>query len=138
MPTAVDSNSRTTIIPASAFAAQVFRRGGDLDGALRRRANKVARTARVLAPHRSYRLRQSIGVEQNRAVQGQFSFGYRIYADAPYAVFVHNGTRPHRITARRAKVLYSQRDGFLGVSVMHPGTKPNPFMTKALVLAARG
>jgi len=49
-----------------------------------------------------------------------------------YSIFVHEGTRPHIISVRRAKVLYSRRSGrFFGRSVRHPGTKPNRFMKRA-------
>lgn len=54
----------------------------------------------------------------------------------PYALFVHEGARPHRITARNApqlvffwpkvqKVIYTK-------SVAHPGNRPNRFLVRAL------
>ncbi len=55
----------------------------------------------------------------------------RWFPTARYAVFVHEGTRPHQITARRKKVLANVKDGLIfGRSVRHPGTKPNPFMLR--------
>lgn len=55
----------------------------------------------------------------------------RWFPTAKYAVFVHEGTRPHTITARRRRVLANVKEGLIfGRSVRHPGTKPNPFMLK--------
>lgn len=52
-----------------------------------------------------------------------------------YAHFVHDGTDPHRITARRPHgMLMFQVDGVLiwRRSVMHPGTRARPFLRRAL------
>jgi hypothetical protein len=79
-------------------------------------------------------------VAPSRLESGRFSFGYQITAGgprAPYAVFVHEGTRPHIIRVRSAKVL---TDGvrFFGPQVRHPGTRAQPFLTQALQIAGRG
>jgi HK97 gp10 family phage protein len=50
--------------------------------------------------------------------------------DAYYAHFVEFGTKPHTITAGPGKFL-PLGNGFLK-SVMHPGSRPNPFMRNAL------
>ncbi len=55
-----------------------------------------------------------------------------------YALFHHEGTRPHPIVARRARVLaFEGRDGttVFRRRVNHPGTKPNRFLTNALRVA---
>lgn len=52
-------------------------------------------------------------------------------ATAKYASYVENGTRPHRIEARKAKALrWEDSDGgvHFARAVNHPGTKPAPFM----------
>ncbi len=62
-----------------------------------------------------------------------------IQALAPYAVYVVNGTAPHEIRPVNARVLAFEVGGkmvFTAV-VQHPGTKPNPFMQRA-VEDARG
>lgn len=43
-----------------------------------------------------------------------------------YEFLVANGTRPHVITAKNAKVL-TNGSKFFGKKVNHPGTKANPF-----------
>lgn len=57
----------------------------------------------------------------------------------PYALFVHEGTRPHTIEARNASFLvFVGRDGNLVFTkrVNHPGNKPNRFLIRALPAAA--
>jgi hypothetical protein len=55
-------------------------------------------------------------------------------AEAPYGKYVNDGTRPHVITAVRAKALHFFVNGaeFFRKSVHHPGTKPTQFMEKGL------
>lgn len=112
----------------------IFRRW--LDPAL----EAIAQQAKVEAPVRTGRLRDSIRVSPIRWV-GLFKAEGKVEATVPYAVFVHEGTRPHVIRARNAKALHFQmhgRDVFCK-SVHHPGTKPNPFMMRAAtkVVASR-
>jgi len=49
-----------------------------------------------------------------------------------YAIFVHEGTRPHTIYPIRKKALYWQGAMHPVMSVKHPGTKPNRFMQRGL------
>ena len=49
---------------------------------------------------------------------------------ARYGVYVHEGTRPHTIVARRAKALHF--NGRFARRVRHPGTAANPFLRNAL------
>lgn len=53
----------------------------------------------------------------------------------PYGVFVHEGTRPHRITPVKKKTLRwlsgNGRFFYFSKRVWHPGTKPDPFIYKA-------
>lgn len=54
----------------------------------------------------------------------------QVRATAPYALFVHDGTRAHTITARRARFLRFEIGGVVHFrrSVRHPGTRPYPYM----------
>lgn len=58
-------------------------------------------------------------------------------SDVPYAIFVHEGTRPHVIRPRRARVLvfYVGNQKVVARSVNHPGTKPNRYLTDNLKYA---
>ena len=57
-----------------------------------------------------------------------------IQAWAPYAVYVVNGTAPHEIRPVNARVLAFEVGGktVFAPLVHHPGTKPNPFMQRAV------
>lgn len=62
-----------------------------------------------------------------------------VMVDHPAAHYVMNGTKPHEIRPRNKKVLRFTVGGTVVYArrVDHPGTKPNPFLWKAM-LAARG
>jgi hypothetical protein len=63
-----------------------------------------------------------------------------IAADAKYASFVEEGTRPHVINARPGKTLrWESEDGSVHFarSVNHPGTRSQPFMGPAYLRAER-
>jgi len=64
----------------------------------------------------------------------------QVGAVTSYATFVHQGAKPHKITARPPKLLTFPGKGGKIVavqSVNHPGNKPNPFLWKALLVAMR-
>lgn len=72
-------------------------------------------------------LRQSIRSSMRGKAVGE------VTVDAMYAVFVHEGTRPHIITPTRMKALANVREGkFFGRLVRHPGTAANPFLERAV------
>jgi HK97 gp10 family phage protein len=72
-------------------------------------------------------LRQMIHSRMNTKLSGEVS------ADASYSIFVEEGTRPHEIRPVAKKGLANVRQGqFFGKLVRHPGTKPNPFMQRAV------
>ena len=58
-------------------------------------------------------------------------------AMANYAVYVEKGTAPHEIRPVNASVLAFEVNGKMVFSslVNHPGTKPNPFMQRAVEAA---
>lgn len=51
---------------------------------------------------------------------------------ASYAIFVHEGTKPHMIFPKTAKALYWPGAAHPVKKVSHPGTKPNRFMPRIL------
>lgn len=93
---------------------------------------QVLNRAKILAPVRTGRLRASgkmdLRVTQNGPT-GSVTFTVK------YAQWVHDGTRPHIIRAKNKKVLRFK----VGSQVLyrplvhHPGTKPRPFLARALV-----
>jgi hypothetical protein len=55
-----------------------------------------------------------------------------------YFDFVYLGTRPHKIEAKNKKSLaFGSPDAILRKSVMHPGTKPNPFLYRTWLYNAK-
>lgn len=103
-----------------------------LSGPLRQKLiEKLADVAYVSAffgaPWRTGRLAGSIVKEVG---DGEAS----IQALAPYAVYVVNGTAPHEIRPVNARVLAFEVGGKMVFTalVQHPGTKPNPFMQRAV------
>lgn len=74
-------------------------------------------------------LRQSL---YNRPIPGGREIGHDT-GRAPYAVFVHWGTRPHVIGPKNKKVLrWSGPNGFtFSRHVNHPGYKGDPYLTNA-------
>lgn len=76
------------------------------------------------------RLRRSIRSRRNiDAASAQVTFA----AHVPYARYVLEGTRPHRITPRMARALHwvDGSGSHFARGVNHPGTKPNPFPARA-------
>lgn len=57
-----------------------------------------------------------------------------VQATAPYALMVHDGTRPHVISARAGRVLAFPMNGGMMYrqSVNHPGTSAKPYLARAL------
>lgn len=73
------------------------------------------------------RLRQSFFIRMENKLSGV------LYNRQPYALYVHEGTRPHEIRPKNKKVLANRRTGqFFGKVVHHPGTRPNPFFVRAI------
>ncbi len=69
-------------------------------------------------------------------VQGSIAGGdlsVTLSAGAPYARFVDQGTRPHKIRPRRRKALrWAVEGGFAFAKVVnHPGTRPRRFFERA-------
>lgn len=77
------------------------------------------------------RLRDSFSVQRLRTGGGITA---RFVSSAPYADYVERGTGPHKIEPKHAGALHWESGGesvFARV-VNHPGTKPNPFVEKAV------
>lgn len=103
-------------------------------------ARQVMNRAKILAPVDTGRLRASIRIESRRTAL--LRSRYTIGSDVSYAQMVHDGTRPHTIRPKRAQALRFRIGGRVVFAkvVHHPGTRPRPFLDKALreVSASRG
>lgn len=105
---------------------------GEARRVLRLRATQTLNRAKVLAPVDTGRLRAS------GKIQYSSTFGFRpkatIIFDTDYAAFVNDGTAPHVIRPRNARVLRFVVGGKVVYAkvVHHPGTRANPFLDRAL------
>lgn len=92
--------------------------------------SKALREAPVNKQSGGGNLRQSIKSSMRGKAVGEVVVG------AEYALYVHEGTRPHEIRPVSKKALANRRTGqFFGRLVRHPGTKANPFLQRAVDLA---
>lgn len=122
-------------------------------------AKKTENRAQISAPRRTGTLARSIRTEQASDSRGIF---YRVIADAPHAMSISEGSRPHIIRARNRAALFFhwQRIGrdtvvprqggfrthigrggvlFLGKGFIdHPGTQATKWLVKALEQTVRG
>lgn len=76
-------------------------------------------------------LQKSIRLIHERGMLGQY---LKIGSLLPYALLHHEGTRPHLITADDGRLLRFTSQGRVVYSrqVMHPGTKPNRYLSDQL------
>ena len=89
-------------------------------------ATTITANAKREAPAATGRLRRSISYVAGGEAR------YIVAPNVPYAVPVHEGSRPHVIRPTRAKALF-WRGALHPVRVVnHPGNKGNPFMTRGL------
>ncbi len=103
--------------------------GGIVDRDLQRRADRVAATARSLAPGsmKAAITTELVGSGRQRHAE--------ILLNHPAAVFVTKGTRPHVIRPRTARALRFTGSGgqtVFAARVNHPGNRPNEFMVRSL------
>lgn len=98
-----------------------------------REAHRSAKTSRRFVD-RTGALRASISMGMARSfAQGPATF---VDASARHAKFVEHGTRAHMIRAKRSRTLRFVVNGstVFARKVMHPGTKPAPFMLDAFMI----
>lgn len=136
----VTQNVRVEFLPDAQIAARVLRKGGDVDGSMKARSEKIAKTARTLAPKASGSLARSIKVRRPRTLTGQFDLGYQVVAEAPHALYVHEGRRagarmppaePIRRWAR-LKGIPEERVFIIRRSIGRKGIKARPFLRDAM------
>jgi hypothetical protein len=101
---------------------------------LNKRARRVMTAAKAQVGVDTGRLKQSIHVRNhNRTMTGQ---SIQVGSPVSYALAHHNGTRPHLIVPKTAKVLRFTAGSrvIYTHSVRHPGTRPNKYLTDNLYL----
>lgn len=104
---------------------------GEVGRNLAKRGERIAEAARKLAPG-------SMGDHVHTTVTGSVLTGtlVTVYCDHPAIIYVSKGTRPHVIMPSGKKALRFSMGGetVFAMRVNHPGTKPDPFMIKAMAI----
>ncbi|MFG2873289.1 HK97 gp10 family phage protein [Streptomyces sp. NPDC048338] len=95
-------------------------------------ARRVVNRAKVLAPVDTGRLRASIRMESRRTFT--LKTVWTVGSDVYYAPYVNDGTRPHVIRPKTKQALRFKVGGRVVFArvVNHPGTRPQPFLDRAL------
>ncbi len=98
---------------------------------MRKLGRSVTRTARRRVNVRTGHLRSTIGDETTMAGPVVTT---TVFATARYARWVHDGTRPHAITPRRAKALRFEIGGRIVFAkrVWHPGYRGSRFLSSSV------
>ncbi|CDF65223.1 HK97-gp10 family putative phage morphogenesis protein [Campylobacter fetus] len=90
---------------------------------------EVVNDSKAIAPFKTGNLKKDIQVF--KADQTSVTIGNSKLA--PYAKFVHFGTKPHIIRVKKAKALANKKAGLcFGKQVNHPGTKAQPYLEDGL------
>ena len=92
--------------------------------------------AQVLAPVDTSNLKNSIGADDDPD-----GLGWEAGPTAEYGAAIEYGTRPHEIRAKHAKALHwvdpETGEDVFRRKVMHPGTRPQPYMRPAFAAATK-
>ncbi|QHB37330.1 hypothetical protein I5G58_gp028 [Mycobacterium phage BirdsNest] len=105
--------------------------GAELRRFHRSLTRRIANQARADVPVRTGNLGRMMAEQQQ--VYTPFHVSGGVENNADYAAPVHEGSRPHRITARNAEALHFFWHGreVFRRSVWHPGTRSRPFLRNA-------
>ena len=106
---------------------------GEVGRYLKRRGDLIVSAARRQVGKRTGFLAGSIHLRQSRIFNGQ---KMEIGSNLNYALYHHEGTKPHTIVAKRAKTLRFHSGGrvIYTRAVNHPGTKANRYLKDNLYI----
>lgn len=106
---------------------------GEVGRHLSARGSLIVAAAKAQVGVQTGKLKASISMKHSRNAFGQ---QIKIGSPVKYALAHHEGTRPHVITPNRREFLrFSSRGRIVYArAVMHPGTKPNKYLTDNLYL----
>jgi hypothetical protein len=93
----------------------------------------IERDAIGFAPFKTGELKAAIGHEMRGESTVRIGTGVGGHPSCGHAVYVELGTRPHEINVKNAKVL-TNGASFFGRHVDHPGTAPQPYLSRALYI----
>lgn len=118
-----------------AIQALLHGKGGMVYTDINKRALRVQTAAKRQVGVRTGRLKRSIHVNMRSRPNTEALVG----SNVRYALLHHNGSRPHPIEAKPGRMLTFRVGGrrVFVRRVLHPGTKPNPYLQSSLFLAIR-
>lgn len=89
--------------------------------------------ARIFVGRKTGALRASIHMRHFRDPRGQY---ITVGSNLNYAYMHHEGTKRHLILPQRARMLKFMSRGQMVIThrVMHPGTRPNPYLREPMRL----
>ena len=107
---------------------------GEVGDYLHRKGLLMQVAARRQVGKNTGRLAESIKIVHGRASFGQF---ITVGSNLRYALDHHEGTRPHIITPNNHEYLRFSKGGrvIYTKQVMHPGTRPNRYLSDQLYIA---
>jgi phage gpG-like protein len=125
-----------TSVRYGALAAFIADPQGPIAKDIKRRADRVERASKRMVGVDSGRLRQSIHTQVVPGASPTIMVGSRV----SYALLHHQGTRPHIIRPHLRQKLRFKINGRVvyATQVLHPGTRPNHYLTVPLERYARG
>ena len=88
-------------------------------------------------PHPPGRLKANHKTKKGRWARG---ISFEVGSDVGYALYVHEGTGPHPIKAKRGRLMFwwpKVGQVVTPKAVLHPGTRANPWLTRALERSMR-
>lgn len=120
------------MIDAKAFVSQLHTLGGGIYNAASMALRSAVQAAEADAKGTTL-YNDRTGLLRSKTTGSVNGLSGEIRAATPYAKWVENGTRPHKITARKGGVLCFVSGGAtrFARSVNHPGTAERPFMQHA-------
>lgn len=103
---------------------------------LANRGQEITLLAKIQVGVKTGNLRNSIHMRHYRDPRGQYIM---VGSTLNHALMHHEGTRPHVILPKNAKLLKFVSKGRLvyATRVMHPGTKANRYLKKPMELVVR-
>ena len=118
-------------IDETAYNDLVHGRNGDVYKEIEKRAHRLQLLAIKQVGKNTGGLAKSIKVTMLPSAQGPYAI---VGSDHRIALIHHNGTRPHEIRPKHARMLRFSHRGKIVYArrVMHPGTRPNRYLSDNL------
>lgn len=118
------------VLNKPALAIQMNTPSGALWRWMERRGNRALSGAKRQVGVNTGKLRQSLHMKHRPEIYGQSLW---IGSDTvSYAYMHHQGTKPHVIAPKNGTILRMGSSRIVHGPVMHPGTRPNPFLSSQL------